>query len=172
MKIIKKKVSNQLKVDEDYSDYEEDEVIGVLGRVCQQIDELDIARFDVIFFQKSDSLKKIKTDFLYDFSSIIIEIEDLICAMEDSDINSTELYFYELRLTVFFEKQGSLVDYHISEDGQKENLYSNSIKKSSLQTLLKKLLIDFAEILYTFFPESFRLFVQNDYIVSSSVESL
>ena len=67
-------------IDEDYSEYDNDDVISIFGEICKIIDDLKIASFSVLFKKWDERFKH--TDFAYDFTSIGTDLTGLIHFLE------------------------------------------------------------------------------------------
>lgn len=80
-------------IHEDYSEFDNDEDVGVFGEVCRSIDNLNIASFSVLF--KKWDPRFDHTDFAYDFTSIGTEISGLVHYLENPT-KDYSLGFYEL----------------------------------------------------------------------------
>lgn len=153
------------KIIEDYSNYENDDVVTILSDVCKQIDTLGLATLD--FFFQADDKVFCNVNFTYDFTSIATELLDLIDWLEDpGNTDFFCLYFYELkRKIVFSYKDKDLLQYKIIKDKDSTIINSNTIIKSRLFLLTKKVIENFYSLLARNFPKATQIFIQEDFLL-------
>lgn len=146
---------------EDYSEYEEDEVLGVLSDVCAQIDQKGIARFSAIFSAWDDRFNKM--DFLYDFTSIASELKPLLDFLRTQK-GTFILHFYELDRKVVFKFLNEGFGFQISQSMSDVILFHGALDFRDLEMKIENVMEAFKGILRHNFPLALENFKRNGFL--------
>lgn len=146
---------------EDYSDYEEDEVIGILSDVCELIDQKGIARFSTIFSDWDDRFRKM--DFAYDFTSIASELEPLLSFLKCKE-GTFMLHFYELDRKVEFEYLNDRLEFRFKQSIIDDVLFRGTLDPVDWERKIEDIIGAFKEILVQCFPKALEKFKSNGYL--------
>jgi len=140
---------------------ENEDVIGLFSEICREIDNMNIAKFSVLFKQWDDKFDN--TDFAYDFTSVATELPGLIQFLQ-SKIGNYSLGFYELDRKIEFNFQERMLHFSIYRTMGVEILYHDELESEIFMMTIKKLIADFRNLLSKYFPKAYEIFLRERYI--------
>ena len=162
MKIIILK--ERLKFVEDYSSFENDDVVAILSEVCKKIDSLKLAKIESLFAEHDQAFSNL--DFSYDFTSIASELWDLIYWIEEGGGDEFSLYFYELSRKILLSFiDTSTIRYKIISDKNSEIIVENNIETVLLYRTIGTLLEDFTSLVKGYFPRAADTLIKEDFVL-------
>jgi hypothetical protein len=148
---------------ENYSEYEEDDVVSILSAVCREIDENEIARFSIFLSNWDPRFDKV--NFRCDFSSIVTELDSLLEFLKNKT-GTFILHFYELDRRVHFKFINEDLEFNISTSVNNDILFNGIIDADSLDRKVRDVLGNFKMLLVKYFPKAFKEFIKTGYIFS------
>ncbi|WP_315814176.1 hypothetical protein [Paraflavitalea speifideaquila] len=146
---------------EDYSEYEEDDVVGVLSDACLSIDQKGIALFSTIFSKWDVRFNKV--DFSYDFNSVASDLDSLLHFLGHKK-SKFILHFYELDRRVELEFLKDRLVFQITQSIIDDVLFAGTLDSFDFEKKIEKVIESFKLIITKCFPQALEKFIKTGFL--------